>query len=239
MRKAILSGLFLSLVCAAAFAQNKPEPPKTKCNLTLSESPELRGLRLGMTQATVLARFPGVTIEKPDRFGLARMRLSIFDTTSLIKGATRDKAVQPDITGGEAEGSAFVLYSFRFPTLKGVRRLQLRFIDGRLSHIQVAYDDAIKWESIDQFVDTVAGSLKLPKDWQTPADSSGSNQEKELRCDAFVLTASIAGDPADINAGPELVLQDLAAWSAMSKRQNDTTQKAKQDEDAKRKGFKP
>jgi hypothetical protein len=36
-----------------------------------------------------------------------------------------------------------------------------------------------------------------------------------------------------------LILQDLAAWDVMSKRQTDLTDKAKQAEDQKRKTFKP
>jgi hypothetical protein len=239
MNKVILSGVLLSLLCSSAFAQKDSAPPKTKCNLSLDQSPELRGLRLGMTQAAVLARFPGVSIEKPDKFGLARLRLSVIESSSLIKGATREKSVQPDITAGQAEGTAFVIDSVRFPALKGVRKMQLRFIDDRLSYLGLSYDDAVKWESIDQLVETISGTLKLPNEWQTPADSDGSGQEKELRCEAFALSASTSADPTDIHAGPELILQDLAAWNAMSKRQNDLVEKARQNEDAKRKAFKP
>jgi hypothetical protein len=113
----------------------------------------------------------------------------------------------------------------------------MRFIDGRLSYLQVTYDDSIKWDSIDQFVDTVATNLKLPTEWKTPADSAGG-QQKELRCEGFVLAANI-GDINEINSGPELILQDLAAWEAMSKRQNDIVDKAKRAEEDKRKAFKP
>jgi hypothetical protein len=60
-----------------------------------------------------------------------------------------------------------------------------------------------------------------------------------LRCDGFAISASIAGDATDIHAGPELTLADLAAWTSMSKRQNDLTEKSKREEDEKRKAFKP
>ncbi|HYW69711.1 MAG TPA: hypothetical protein VE961_01675 [Pyrinomonadaceae bacterium] len=239
MKKAILSCLLLSLVCVAISGQQKPESPDAKCTLSLDRSPDLRGLRLGMTQAAVLARFPGVTIEKPNKFGLARLRLLVVDMSALTRAGARDKGVQTDMTAGEADGSSFVLDSARFPALKGVRRMQLRFIDGRLSYLDVAYDDGIKWESVDQFVDTIAEALKLPKDWQTPEDSDGGDQEKELRCEGFVISANTSGDATDSHAGPELILQDVAAWNAMSKKQNDLIDKAKRDEEAKRKSFKP
>jgi len=54
-----------------------------------------------------------------------------------------------------------------------------------------------------------------------------------------VITADVLGDPNDLEAGPELIVQDVAAWNAMSKRQNEITEKAKQEEDQKRKAFKP
>jgi hypothetical protein len=231
--------LFLSLIlCVPVVAQKKTANQKPGCPLRLDQSPELRGFRLGMTQAAVLAQLPGVTIEKPDRFGLARLRLSIIDSTSLIKSSARDKGVQTDRLAGLNEGSAFVIDGSHFPALKGVRKIQLRMIDGRLAGLQISYDDEIKWESIDQFIETISPALKLPQAWQTPADSDGDSQ-KELRCEGFVIAANTTGDASDTHAGPELILQDLAAWDVMSKRQTDLTDKAKQAEDQKRKTFKP
>ena len=239
MKKAILFSLSLLILCVPGLAQKKTVNQKPACTLRLDQSPELRGLRMGMTQAAVLARFPGVTIEKPDKFGLARLRLSIIDTTAFIKSSARDKGVQPDMLAGAGEGSAFVIDSSRFATLKGVRKIQMRLIDGHLAYLQITYDDQIKWESVDQFIETISATLKLPKEWQVPEDSDSAGQQKELRCDGFVISADMAGDSTDIHAGPELILQDPAAWNGMSKRQNDIVDKAKRDEDEKRKTFKP
>jgi len=167
------------------------------------------------------------------------LRLSIVDPISSIKTApTREKAVQPDAIAGPAEGSAFVLDSSRFPTLKGTRKIQMRFIDGRLSYLQVVYNDDVKYDSIDQLIETISAKLKLPGEWRTP-EFSGSDHQKEFRCEGFVITADVLGDPNDVQAGPELIVQDVAAWNAMSKRQNEMTEKARQEEDQKRKAFKP
>lgn len=236
MKPIILLSLLSLWLGVPAFGQKTTEKNPT-CNLGINQSPELRGFRMGMTQAAVLARLPGVTVGKPDKFGLARLRLSIIDSSALIMPGPKDKGVQEDMSVGPNDGSAFVLDSARFATFKGVRRLQMRFIDGRLSHLEVIYDDSIKWDSIEEFVDTIATNLKLPHDWKTPADSDGAH-EKELRCEGFVLAAN-TGDTTEINSGPELVLQDLAAWEAMSKKQNDIVDKAKRAEDEKRKAFKP
>jgi hypothetical protein len=115
----------------------------------------------------------------------------------------------------------------------------MRFIDGRLSYLQIAYDDSSKWESIDQFVEAISAKLSLPPRWQVPADSPGDSENKELRCEAFAISASLAGDPSDTHSGPEIVLEDLAAWNAMSRRQNESNEKARREEDEKRKAFKP
>jgi hypothetical protein len=160
-----------------------------------------------------------------------------MDLSTLLTPAPKEKGVQPDMSVGPSDGSAFVLDSMRFPAFKGVRKLQMRFIDGRLSHLEVTYDNSIKWDSIEEFADTVATNLKLPHDWKTPPDSDGG-QEKELRCEGFVLSAN-NGSATGINSGPQLILQDLAAWEAMSKRQNDIVDKAKREEQEKRKTFKP
>jgi hypothetical protein len=220
-------------------AQKKTEKPNTTCTLRLDQSPELRGFRMGMTQAAVLARLPGVTIEKPDKFGLARLRLSIIDSASLIKSSARDKGVEPDMLAAPNDGTAFVMDSGRFPAFKGVRKIQMRLIDGRLAYLQISYGDEIKWESIDQFVDTISTTLKLPKEWQVPEESDGGDQQKELRCEGFVIAANTIGDSTYVHTGPELVLQDPAAWTAMSKRQNEIVDKAKREEEEKRRTFKP
>ena len=227
------------VLATPGFAQEKIASKQEKCTLGLDQSPELRGFRMGMTQDQVLRRLPGVSIEKPDKYGLTRLRLAIIDASAVIKTSTREKNVAPDITATPEDGSAFVLDGSRFPDLKTVRKIQMRFIDQRLSYLQITYDDATKWESIDQFVEAISGRLKLPTLWRLPAEVEGDSEQKELRCDAFVISASLMADPTDVHAGPEIILEDLAAWNAMSKRQNDTVDKAKRAEDEKRKAFKP
>jgi len=239
MKQVILLAAVFMVLAAPGFAQKKPDSKPEKCTLGLDRSPELRGFRMGMTQDQVLRRLPGVSVEKPDKYGLARLRLSIIDTSGVIKTSAHDKAVQPDITATPEDGSAFVLDGLRFPDLKGVRKLQMRFIDGRLSYLQVAYDDSSKWESIDQFVEAVSTKLNLPRQWQAPADASADGQDKELRCEAFAISASLDGDQADTHVGPEIIVEDLAAWNVMSKRQTDTVEKTKREAEEKRKAFKP
>jgi hypothetical protein len=237
MKRIILNVVALLLCAVSLFAQNKTVR-KPQCSLGLDRAPELRGFRLGVPQAAVLARFPGTSIDKPDKFGTAALRFGVIDSSLVGKGLpVREKGVEPDLTLGA--NSAFIVDSARFQTLKGVRRIEFRFLDGRLSFLQVAYDDSIKWNSIDDFVETVARALSLPPDWSLLPDAAGSNSERELRCEGFVITASVGADASDTRIASQLALEDLQASKLIEKRQDDLKDKAQRDEDAKRKTFKP
>ena len=233
--------LLITLSCAwPLFAQGKSDLKQTKCTLPIERAPELRGLRLGTPQAAVLSRFPGTSMQKADQFGISQLRLTVVDTPGFSKGLpTRDKAVQPDMASGLGDESSFFVDSAKFSALKGVRRIRLRFVDGRLSFIQLAYDDSIRWDSADEFVETVAKSLSLPGTWNLPDVSEGSDSQRELRCEGFALIGSVAADPSDTRIAAQLSIEDLSASKLIAKRQEDLKEKAKRDDEAKRKNFKP
>jgi len=238
MNRLILT-LALTLCCALPLvAQVTNKAKQSKCILLLDRAPELRGFRLRQPQAAVLARFPGTTIEKPDKLGITQLRLTVIDTALISRSLPiRDKAVQADLTLGD--DSSFTVDSAKFPALRGVRRIQFRFIDGRLSYLRVGYDDSIKWNTVDEFVETVAKALNLPGEWSLPPDANGSNRGRELRCEGFVITADVDADSTDTRIAAVLSLEDLEAAKIAEKRQNDLKEKAQEAEDAKRKNFKP
>jgi hypothetical protein len=240
MKRTVLI-LLITLSCAwPLLAQGKNDPKQTKCTLPIERAPELRGLRLGAPQAGVLSRFPGTSMQKPDQFGISQLLLTVVDTAAFSKGLpSRDKGVQPDIASGPGDTSSFFVDSAKFSALKGVRRVRLRFMDGRLSLIQLAYDDSIHWDSPDEFVETVAKSLSLSGTWNLPDDSDGSGSQRELRCQGFALIGSVGADPSDIRIAAQLSIEDLAAAKVIAKRQEDLKEKAKRDDEAKRKNFKP
>lgn len=237
MKRIILIVVVLLLCASSLFAQNK-NVSKSQCSLGLDRAPELRGFRLGVPQAAVLARFPGTSIDKPDKFGRTTLRLSVIDSSMVSKGVpVREKGIQQDLMLGA--DNAFIVDSARFQNLKGVKRIEFGFLDGRLSFLQVAYDDSIKWNSVDEFVETVAKALNLSPDWSLPPDAAGSDSGRELRCEGFVITAGLGGDASDTRIAAQLALEDLQASKLIEKRQDDLKDKAQRDEDAKRKNFKP
>lgn len=233
--------LLITLSCAwPLLAQGKSDPKQTKCTVPIERAPDLRGLRLGAPQASVLSRFPGTSMQKPNQFGISQIRFTVVDTAAFSKVLpTRDKAVQPDITSGPGDESSFFVDSAKFSALKGVRRVRLRFTDGRLSFIQLAYDDSIIWDSADEFVETVAKSLSLSGTWNLPEDSEGGNNQRELRCEGFALIGSVGADASDTRIAAQLSMEDLAASKVIAKRQEDLKEKAKRDDEGKRRNFKP
>lgn len=240
MKRTILI-LLITFSCALTLlAQNKNDTKQAGCTLPLERAPELRGLRLGVPQAGVLATFPGTSAQKPDKFGRTRLLLTVVDSSAISKGlSSRDKAVQPDMTSATENESSFIIDSARFTGLKGTRRIRLEFLDGRLTLTEVAYDDSIKWDSIDDFVATAAKALNLPAEWSLTPDGEGIETARELRCEGFVITGSIAPDSSDTRIAARLSVEDLAAAKMVLKRQENLKEKAQRDEDSKRKNFKP
>lgn len=241
MKLIILSVLLILVSSSLAFGQGKTQSaPPAKCTLGLAQAPALRGLRLGVTQAQVLARFPGISIDRPNKLGESRLRLNFIAGDLYQKGtAVRERGAQVDIAAGDADGSTFTVDSSRFPDLKGVKKIQMRFVDGRLAYVLVGYDDSVKWESVDDFIDTVSKILGLTGDWLVPADSDGGGKEKELRCEGFLMTAVTGGDSTDSRVAVQLSLSDTALTQTIEKRQSDQKEKARREEDDRRRTFKP
>ena len=81
MKSTALNVLLLLTFSSVAFGQGTA--PAAKCTLALAQAPALRGLRLGMNQAQVLARFPGLSLDRADELGLSRLGLTLIDSRPL------------------------------------------------------------------------------------------------------------------------------------------------------------
>jgi hypothetical protein len=241
MKSTTLNVLLLLTFSSVAFGQgNRQTAPAAKCTLTLAQAPTLRGLKLGMNQAQVLARFPGVSLERADKLGLSRLRLAFIDVDLYpIGSSNRDRGMQLDIAAGTTEGRSFTADSSKFPDLKGVRRIQFRFVDGHIAYVLLGYDDSFKWNSVDEFTQTVSKNLGLPGDWRAPLDSDRVDKEKELRCEGFLIAAAVGGDMSDSRIAAQLSLEDTAITQMVEKRQKDLEEKKRREEEERRRTFKP
>jgi hypothetical protein len=241
MKPLIFAAVFILALSSFAWAQDVREGlPNAKCTLTSGPAPELRGFRLGMAQERVLARFPGSSVERADEFGLTKLNFVLMNHDSYPGGspAGRDRGLQTDITAPAAEGRSFLLDTSRFPDLKDVRKIRLRFIDGRISYVQLGYDDSFAWNDIDEFVQVISKALGLDGKWQKDSQSD-SEKEKNISCEGFLMTASLGGDALDYHVGARLSLEDPVATKMIEKRQSDQKDKAQRQEEERRKKFKP
>lgn len=82
------ASLLLCLVSASALAAQE-----TKCDLKSAQSPELRGLRLGMTADEARTSYKVLEAEPEDEFHVTRLRLEPGDN-QLAAEAVRDIAVE-------------------------------------------------------------------------------------------------------------------------------------------------
>ena len=136
---------------------------QTACTLKVADlpaSPELRGFRLGMTKDEVKLRVPQVVFPKDDELGVSK-------TT-----------VNPDFDPKIDKAN-----------FNGVRSVSLDFLDSRLTSLWFGYDASFKWKTVDEFVEGISNSLKLPSTWQ-----SWRVRGQQLKCADFSMTVSVVAE---------------------------------------------
>jgi hypothetical protein len=111
---------------------------QSRCDLNLARTPEVRGLRLGMTLREATSRFkPSSSL--PDAEWCGRQTLE-FDWSDDLLG---QPAPRPE-------------------AFEGVRLIRLGFLDGRLAYFRVTYDQRAAPLTPEQFRSTLTSSLARP-----------------------------------------------------------------------------
>jgi hypothetical protein len=134
------------------------------CDLGLERSPEVRGLRLGMTLPEIATRFRPSVVSEAEWCG----RLSLeFDWADDLIG---QRAPLPQ-------------------ELAGVRRLRLGFLDGRLAYFRVTYDRREAPPKPEQFRERLSSALGLPGGWRRAGGEGLWDQPHSIGCDGFMILA--------------------------------------------------
>lgn len=124
---------FLIVLCGAGSALAQ------QCNLKieqLTDAPELRGFRLGMSVEQVTARVPQVKFGHTDKIGVNKTSINpLYD-------------------------SRFDQASFA-----DVRTVSLDFLDGKLTTLWIGFESSFKWQTVAEFVTGISKSLNLPASW--------------------------------------------------------------------------
>jgi hypothetical protein len=137
---------------------------QTRCDLEMTRSPEVRGLRLGMTLREVTSRFSPPRVAEAEWCGRQTLEFDWGD----------------DLLGQPAP---------RPRELAGVRRIRLGFLDGRLAYFRVTYDQQDAPLTPEQFRSTLSSSFALPGRWRR-ADGAGEFEPLySVSCSGFAVVA--------------------------------------------------
>ena len=168
---------------------NTANAQTTPCTTKLSElpvAPELMGFGLGMTKEEVKARVPQIVFGSTDDLG------------------TSKTTVNPDFDP-RIDKASFV----------GVRSVSLDFLDSRLTSLWLGYDSTFKWRTVDQFVEGISKSLKLPSTWD-----AWRGRGKQLKCADFYMTVTIVAE------GPSFRILDQTADDLLAARRQEKEEQA-------------
>src|SRR5688572_16691705 len=159
MKKALLIALVLGSVSTAAGQTGRTGASAAgECKLKLSQTPAIRGIRLGMTIDQALGLFPGSESSEEIRARLAQPNFGLVSTV-----------IYPSNLGLKEK-------------FEGVHSVNLGFLDGELNFFSISYNGP-HWGNEDQFATKVAEALSLPgvESWK-PASGG-----KAIVCDGFDL----------------------------------------------------
>jgi hypothetical protein len=133
------------------------------CSLKLVQSPEIRGIRLGMTSEQLLTLFP----EEANRNGITE---AIKQSQRVDKYGVARFDLRPDIKTVN-------------PRWTGVNYITIELTDERVTSFHISYAGP-EWKSVDQLVAKLSEVFRLPDvaSWE-PGDES----RKSLKCNGFVV----------------------------------------------------
>lgn len=135
-----------------------------------------------MTQAQILARFPGAKLTDflniYDKVGVTQVRIRFVDNPKQQGKGTLDWWIE--------------VKKSNFPNFKDVDGLDISFLDKRVYEISITYDDTIEWDNTSEFVSRVSEALGLPAAWEEREDDW---QIQDLECKGFRLMAWVKTYP--------------------------------------------
>lgn len=131
------------------------------CDLTPAQSPEVRGLRLGMGLRGLAARFRPSSLPEADSCGRQELQ---FDWAEDLLGQLAPRPQE----------------------LKDVRRIGLGFLDGRLAYFRVTYTAPLKPA---EFRSTLSEALRLSGRWRRAGGEGLWDEPYSIACGGFTLMA--------------------------------------------------
>src|SRR3954447_4059801 len=129
----VAAAVALLLFLQPSFAQ------QSNCSLKLdqlSQPPELKGFRLGMTTEQIKTAVPLVRLGAPDEFGVLKTSINPHFDPRFDKTAFAD-----------------------------VRTISFDFLDGKMVTLWIGYEENFKWPALDDFIANFSKGLGVPGEW--------------------------------------------------------------------------
>ena len=174
----------------------KAPPP---CGLGREQAPKIERFYLGMTESQTKQLAPGLQISAANELGVSNAELRAADIGNL------------------AGASSF---------FEGVESIALKFTDGRLSYIRVAYPVTNKWAGKFEFLSMMASKLSVREDWKPFYDWKNKEirdaedlTDMAVECEGFRLAAGIGLEGVGGEQNPHYDLDDLAAAQVVKERE--------------------
>jgi hypothetical protein len=166
---------------------------RAACAMTLAQSPETVGLKLGMSAEQVLALFPGSREDVDVRSSLSR-------------------------PASPLGVSSFIIVPERYASkdnFRGITQIAVMLLDGQVSTLNVGYKGP-EWSHVDEFVEFFAERKKLPavSAWETRVGMD--NQLKTLRCKEFEVELFAGGK--NVHNINHVVIRDMLAQQKLKER---------------------
>lgn len=180
----------------------EPRLPETasqpKCALSISESPEVGGLRLGLSVEQAQSLFPSLKVSTVDDSGVA--------SATLHDGELNYRA----------ESKSY---------FEGVETVALEFTGGRLSFVRVNYPATNRWGSTDEFLSVIAEKLNLQGTWKHFYDWESKTirdirdlRDQSLECNGFRIVVGIGVEGIGSDQRPHFEFEDMNAAQSLQKR---------------------
>jgi hypothetical protein len=170
--KRFFSVTALSVLLAGSIYSQTQSSAAIPCSLKVAQAPAVRGIKLGMKTADVLALFPGSADQEDIQRVLSEVEgYPAFGVVSLN--------ISPSRYSTKEHFSGIATYSFVF-------------VDGRVTQYEVQYVPppfGAKWQRPDDFVSKIAEAYKLPAPANWTVDQY-NYAWKTLQCDGFQVKAS-------------------------------------------------
>jgi hypothetical protein len=247
-----MKGLFLLtiLLCSALIvnAQNNVSAIPNRIPRCEFPAPTLRGLKLGMSPTDVskellmdikpIPKLTGFIVEKPASIPKEEVEKSII-------GSVTGKANERIYLRGEIDVGVktFVFDRTKSVTvtnekLEGIDKLTLDFYSDALFSIDIDYKREYKWQNVAEFIGVTSEKLGINKSLWDVKDNSMAH----LFCDEFSMSSYLFAFGSELPS-PSLTLDNskisVELLTKAKKAYLDSIDKKAQDEEAKKKAFKP